>query len=399
MLFKMRYLVTIATLAAVGWVGYTGYRYFFDKTMPQLSMAGLDDNKWYSGDITCQVSTSKTGNLSLYLDDQPLITDFKLNSRYPNHPFTIPTKTMGNGKHALKIDFCDGSYRKNKVVFEKSFHVDNVPLQAAFVKTESEFKVFQGRTLHIQFQANKELKNVCAHALAASYPCVRESAKSFIYECFIPIACEETPNEYLFSIDGFDAVGNKLQLESKFQIVGYPFKKQQNLTFNPETIKREKEVGLAMNDLEIALGQLAQASPNEKLWRGSFCAPIDIERITCDFGTIRTTQEKGRYMHKALDVINAPRSVVWATQDGVVALKERYAHSGNTVVIDHGCGVLSLFFHLEDFADIQVGQKVSKGNPIGTLGKTGYATGYHLHWELRVNNIAVDPMQWTKQTF
>lgn len=61
--------------------------------------------------------------------------------------------------------------------------------------------------------------------------------------------------------------------------------------------------------------------------------------------------------------------------------------------------VFSLFYHLEDFSKVEVGQKVAKGNPIGTIGKTGYATGYHLHWEMRINNIAVDPMQWTKQIF
>ena len=141
-----------------------------------------------------------------------------------------------------------------------------------------------------------------------------------------------------------------------------------------------------------------QSQP-EKLWRGAFCTPIDIQQVTCEFGAVRTTQEKGRYMHKALDVYNAPRSVVWAPQDGVVVLKDRYADAGNTVVIDHGYGVLSLFYHLEDFAKVEIGQKVAKGNPIGTIGKTGYATGYHLHWEMRVNNIAVDPMQWTKQNF
>ena len=228
--------------------------------------------------------------------------------------------------------------------------------------------------------------------------CVEESAKSPIYECFIPIPCEETPNEYLFSIEVADHVGNVLNLENKFQIIMYPFKKQ-NLQVSAETVQKEKQIDLAMADLEENLQKLALQSPQEKLWRGTFCTPIDIAKITCDFGTIRTTQERGRYMHKALDVINAPKSVIWATQDGVVVVKDRYAFSGNTVVIDHGCGVLSLFYHLEDFANITVGQKVSKGNPIGTLGKTGYATGYHLHWELRVNNTAVDPMQWTKSTF
>ncbi len=135
------------------------------------------------------------------------------------------------------------------------------------------------------------------------------------------------------------------------------------------------------------------------MWRGAFCAPIDIERISCEFGTIRTTQHKGRYAHKALDIINTPKSVVWSPQEGIVVLKDRFAGSGNTVVIDHGCGVLSLFFHLHDFAGIEVGQKLAQGNPIGKIGKTGEATGYHLHWEMRVDNVAVDPMQWTKTTF
>ncbi len=73
--------------------------------------------------------------------------------------------------------------------------------------------------------------------------------------------------------------------------------------------------------------------------------------------------------------------------------------SGNTIIIDHGHGVLSMFFHLEDFANINQGQFIAKGNPLGTLGKTGYASGYHLHWEMRINNISVDPMQWTKTIF
>jgi len=43
--------------------------------------------------------------------------------------------------------------------------------------------------------------------------------------------------------------------------------------------------------------------------------------------------------------------------------------------------------------------ELKKGKPIGTVGKTGYASGYHLHWEIRVDNVAVDPMQWTKHNF
>jgi murein DD-endopeptidase MepM/ murein hydrolase activator NlpD len=121
--------------------------------------------------------------------------------------------------------------------------------------------------------------------------------------------------------------------------------------------------------------------------------------MVTEFGVMRTNQQKGRYAHKAVDLIGLLHCVVWACQDGIVVLKDRYQHSGNTVVIDHGYGILSMYFHLDDFSAIQVGDKIQKGRPLGKMGKTGFANGHHLHWELRVQNIAVDPMQWTKKDF
>ena len=121
--------------------------------------------------------------------------------------------------------------------------------------------------------------------------------------------------------------------------------------------------------------------------------------VVRDDDELRVREKPLQHAHKAVDVINQPRSVVWAPQAGRIVLKDRFAASGNTVAIDHGCGVISMVFHLEDFADINVGDMIAQGNPLGTLGKTGYATGYHLHWEMRVCNIPVDPFEWIQQTF
>ena len=178
----------------------------------------------------------------------------------------------------------------------------------------------------------------------------------------------------------------------------FPFPKS-TLHISEERVQEEQELGKDDKLFEERIQEITKNSPFEKLWKGEFCTPIEIQRVTSEFGVVRTTQHKGRYAHKALDIINAPRSVVWATQDGIVVLKDRFAASGNTIIIDHGMGVLSMFFHLDDFAKIEEGDKIAKGNPIGTIGKTGYAKGYHLHWEMRVNNIQVDPMQWTKPVF
>jgi murein DD-endopeptidase MepM/ murein hydrolase activator NlpD len=68
---------------------------------------------------------------------------------------------------------------------------------------------------------------------------------------------------------------------------------------------------------------------------------------------------------------------------------------GNAVLIDHGLGVFSGYWHQSDLA-VQAGQSVQRGDLIGYVGDTGLVTGAHLHWEMRVGGIAVDPMQWTE---
>lgn len=398
MIVRMKNGIALLIVGIFAFVGWHGYYFFFDTTQPVITFCGIEQDGYYTGDIQCSVVTNKRGDLSVWLDDNPLIDQFALSNKEKPYPFAIPTRTMTNGEHAISIEFIDGTYNKYKTKMSKNFYVDNVPLQAAFIKSDAEYKVLQGRTLHVQFQTNKEVERATVRALSNTYDCYPESNHSSVYECFIPISCEENPNEYLFSVEVADRVGNQLSLDNKFQIIPFPFKRS-NLSVDAAYVLAEKEKGISHQELERKLEELALASPKKKLWRGSFCAPIDIQRVTTDFGTVRTTQERGRYMHKAVDVVSSPRSVIWATQSGVVVLKDRFELSGNTVVIDHGCGILSLFYHLDDFADIAVGQKITKGNPIGTLGKTGYAQGYHLHWEKRVNNIPVDPMQWTKETF
>lgn len=394
-------VIAAGVLLIVGYIGYTAVNYFVDRTAPTIAIAGIEDEGYYAGDVQCVVAMSdgyKVADLSVYLDNSALVSRFKINRKSDEHVFTIPTKTLSNGRHELKIEVRDGSYHKNTAIETLYFVVDNRPLQAAFVKSENDIKVFQGRTLHIQFQVNKPIQEATIRLLSRTFPCVAEADDSLIYECFVPMSTEVIPNEYPFTIEVIDNVANSVTLDGKFQMVAYPFKKQQ-ITIAAEKLEEESGSGLAESELEAKLAQLTQESPSKKLWRGAFYAPIEIKCISTDFGTVRTTQHRGKYAHNAVDLIGTPKSVVWAPQDGIVVLKERYAHSGNTVVIDHGCGLLSLFYHLDTFSKANVGDPIRKGSPVGTLGKTGHATGYHLHWEMRINNVAIDPMQWIANDF
>src|SRR5690606_4949537 len=107
----------------------------------------------------CNLSCNKSGEISVWLDEQPLTRAYQGIKRNHEYPFTIPTQTLNNGKHSLRVEFKDSSYHKNKVEQGCVFFVDNLPLQAALVANESDYKVLQGRTLHIQFQTNKEIAN------------------------------------------------------------------------------------------------------------------------------------------------------------------------------------------------------------------------------------------------
>ncbi len=381
------------------WAGRNTYHYFLDKNCPEVLVSGVENDHYYAGDISCVVNGShsyKVGKISVFLDGTPLIYNFSINKSSFEKPFSINTRTLTNGKHDLKIGLIDGTYHKNKVEKDIVFHVDNAPLQAAFVKQNPDIKVFQGRTVMLQFQVSKGLKEAKVQVFSKAFTCVPEKPGSLIYEAYIPVDCEETPNEYVFAVSCIDQVDNVVTLEGKVQVVPFPFKKG-NLVVSDDYIAQQKELGLSHNLLNEQLFALSQKSPQEKLWQGQFCTPTDVLRVATEFGVIRTTTARGRYAHKAVDIVNHPRSVIWAPQDGVVVIKERYEFSGNTVVLDHGCGIFSLLYHLDSFApDIEVGTHVKKGNPVGKLGKTGYANGYHLHWEMRIGDVAIDPFEWAK---
>ncbi|MBF0162751.1 MAG: M23 family metallopeptidase [Magnetococcales bacterium] len=114
-------------------------------------------------------------------------------------------------------------------------------------------------------------------------------------------------------------------------------------------------------------------------------------RFSGVFGSRRILNGKPRKPHNGTDIAAPQGTPVVAIASGEVALRgEEYFFTGNTLVLDHGDGVLSLYAHLESMA-VQPGEWVAAGTPIGTLGKTGRATGPHLHWSVMVRQDRVDP--------
>ncbi len=121
--------------------------------------------------------------------------------------------------------------------------------------------------------------------------------------------------------------------------------------------------------------------------------------IISPYGALRSYNGGGfDRFHSGTDFAGAPGTPVLAAAPGIVVLADALSVRGNATIIDHGWGVFTGYWHqAEQF--VQVGDVVTSGQPIGTIGATGRVSGAHLHWELWVSGIPVDPMQWVRQSF
>ena len=128
----------------------------------------------------------------------------------------------------------------------------------------------------------------------------------------------------------------------------------------------------------------------ERLWRGRFVRPVAGTEPPTGFGARRIINGKPRAPHGGVDY-SAPRGTpVVAANAGRVALVAEYFFPGRLVAIDHGLGLHTLYFHLDSVA-VAEGDRVDRGQTLGTVGTTGRATGPHLHFGAQLGAARIDP--------
>jgi len=130
----------------------------------------------------------------------------------------------------------------------------------------------------------------------------------------------------------------------------------------------------------------------ERLWDGPFHYPLAGVTTGGNFGKRRILNGKAGSPHSGVDFPAPAGTSVCAAQRGRVVLSEPLYFSGNTVVLDHGLGVYTLYAHFESIA-VQLGDLVDTGALLGKVGATGRVTGPHLHWGVTVNRARANPLQ------
>ncbi|MFV0497322.1 MAG: M23 family metallopeptidase [Candidatus Fimivivens sp.] len=199
----------------------------------------------------------------------------------------------------------------------------------------------------------------------------------------LPVKYTYAPGEYMLTAEGngFNEVFAINLLPKEWQT--------QNLTVD-ESVTSETIENTAANDEYFAKVQpkkaLFEPAP---LWEGPFIQPVEGE-ITTEFGMLRTINGVPSDRHGGTDIATARGTPVKAANSGKVLFADKIALTGNTVCIEHGMGLKTWYYHM-DSLDVKVDDIVKKGQQIGTVGDTGFATGPHLHWAASVFDVYINP--------
>ncbi|MBL7183191.1 MAG: peptidoglycan DD-metalloendopeptidase family protein [Anaerolineae bacterium] len=270
----------------------------------------------------------------------------------------------------------------------------SAPLPSPFVTIElNPQPVIQGQTLVITVQTDEPVP------LTGSFnnrplTLVGEGSQHW---ALVGIGAAVQIGPYFLELTATDDTGKTTRASKLVQVVAGDFVTEQ-IVLSPETSKLlDPALIRAENE---RLSQVFGTFSRQQWWEGPFRVPLQGPvRVTSAFGTRRSySSGPPTSYHGGIDYGAEVGTPVLAAGCGRVALAEELTVRGKAVIIDHGLGVYSSYYHLAAIT-VEAEQKVERGDPIGKVGSTGLSTGSHLHWEIRVGGVYVDPLQWTRQAF
>ncbi|MBI5205801.1 MAG: M23 family metallopeptidase [Nitrospirae bacterium] len=204
--------------------------------------------------------------------------------------------------------------------------------------------------------------------------------------CFVAIGAVDIkarPGVYLISLNTGQQK-TKLQLrvlKSSFKTTHLTLP-EEKVTFTPKDLVRINRE----DDLLDSIWQIE----SERLWDGSFILPLP-NPFSTPFGAKRIINKKTVSLHRGLDMQGKAGEKIQASNRGRVVLTEELFFGGNTLILDHGQGIFTVYMHMSGF-NVQPGNIVSKGDVIGFVGSTGRSSGPHLHFGVKVMRVNANPV-------
>lgn len=228
--------------------------------------------------------------------------------------------------------------------------------------------------------------------VSATAPFLKEDYVFYPYQdkyvTFIPVPPDTKSGEYIIELTSEEGVIQENQLSTfDVQITEKEFDVQHLIVSDSTEAIRSNE-NLA-KDQEYF--DRATANPiSEKLWEGQFLKPTE-GIMTTQYGQIRYTNDNPvPRIHNGVDLANKLGTPIYAANTGKVVLTHELNVTGNTIIIDHGMGLYSYYFHLDKIL-VEEGSIVNTGDLIAEMGTTGFSTGSHLHFSVSIGDIYLNP--------
>jgi murein DD-endopeptidase MepM/ murein hydrolase activator NlpD len=225
---------------------------------------------------------------------------------------------------------------------------------------------------------------------------VRRAATNHQQEALLGVDLEKAPGDYEFLISATTEDGEHAECTATLTVRAGKFATE-SLSVQQQFVEPNEQQAQRVVAEQEKLRQIFEHITPEKLWHGPFRLPLNGRVRGTNFGKRRILNGQPRSPHTGADFPAPTGTPIHATQSGRVVLAEELYFAGNTVIIDHGLGIYSLYGHLSA-TNVAVGDAVKAGAVIGKVGATGRVTGPHLHWGVTVNKARINPTQLIAQT-
>jgi murein DD-endopeptidase MepM/ murein hydrolase activator NlpD len=210
------------------------------------------------------------------------------------------------------------------------------------------------------------------------------------FAAIIGVDLEAKPGISKITITATNDAGRQRQAETIVQTLSKAFR-QESFTVASGFDQLSPEA-LELIRMERADFALAFARPAaERFWEAPFIRPVPHESSS-SFGYRRIINGKPRAPHTGADLRAPVGTEVLAANHGRVVLTGNYFFAGQSIILDHGGGLYTMYFHLSEFK-VDAGTMVRRGDVIALSGMSGRVTGPHLHWAARLGNARIDPME------
>ncbi|HEY2457249.1 MAG TPA: M23 family metallopeptidase [Candidatus Acidoferrum sp.] len=248
----------------------------------------------------------------------------------------------------------------------------------------------QGSLLMAEVTGAKGMIKPQAEWDGKAIPLWTEGAGSSGLHGLIGVDLEKKPGRYEWKLSWQDAKGTPVSCSAEVPVRAGKFLtehlkvEKQFVQPDPEQMKRAEEDQKKMKAIYDTV------TP-ERLWQGKFRIPLNNVTTGGNFGRRRVLNGEARSPHAGVDFPAPTGTPVFAAQAGRVVVAEDLYYSGNTIVIDHGYGIYTMYAHLSEIG-VHAGDAVKLSEQIGKVGATGRVTGPHLHWGLTVDHARVNAL-------